>query len=158
MPSGIATDYSTKLFIQKLVNNYALASFYDFTNRGYIFKSLESTYSFSLLTVSNLKVEKVCLGAQLWKVDDLGKVDRVYNLSIEDIKRLNPNTKNLPILRSTQDAKLIKRIYSNVPVLENENNQDNPWQVNFSAMFNMSNDAESFFLYKKSTRRRMDFG
>ena len=146
MPSGIATDYSTKLFIQKLVNNYALASFYDFTNRGYIFKSLESTYSFSLLTISNLKVEKVCLGAQLWKVDDLGKVDRVYNLSIEDIKRLNPNTKNLPILRSTQDAKLIKRIYSNVPVLENENNQDNPWQVNFSAMFHMSNDAESFFI------------
>lgn len=149
IPPGIATDDSTKLFIQELVKSKSIVSFYDFTNRGYIFRDLESTHSFSLLTFSKKEVENVLIAAQLWKIEDVLKDGRVYSLSIEDIERLNPNTLNIPILRTVEDVKLIKRIYQSVPVLENEALQQNFWGIKFAAMFHMTNDSSRFF-HKKS--------
>lgn len=149
VPPGIATDDSTKFFIQELVKSKSIVSFYDFTNRGYIFRDLESTHSFSLLTFSKKEVDNVLIAAQLWKIEDAAKDGRVYSLSIEDIERLNPNTFNLPILRTVEDVNLIKRIYQSVPVLENEALQQNFWGIKFAAMFHMTNDSSPFF-HKKS--------
>jgi hypothetical protein len=148
VPPGIATDDSTKLFIQELVKSKAIVSFYDFTNRGYIFTDLESTHSFSLLTFSKNKVQNILIAAQLWKIEDVTKQGRVYNLSVEDIERLNPNTLNLPILKTVKDAEIIKSIYQNVPVLENENLQKNYWSIKFLRMFDMTNDSSPFFRKK----------
>jgi len=148
IPPGIATDDSTKNFIQELVKACSLVSFYDFTNRGYIFRALESTHSFSLLTISKIAVKEVNIAAQLWKIDDLRKPGRVYNLAVEEIKLLNPNTLNLPILRTTEDVILIKKIYLRVPVLENVELQQNKWGIKFSAMFHMANDSSTFFRKK----------
>ncbi|WP_292780215.1 DNA methyltransferase [Nostoc sp. NMS9] len=148
VPPGIATDDSTKLFIQELVKSKSVVSFYDFTNRGYIFKDLESTHSFSLLTFSKNQVGNVLIAAQLWKLKDAAKDGRVYSLSIQDIERLNPNTLNLPILRTVEDVNLIKKIYQSVPVLENEALQQNFWGIKFAAMFHMTNDSSAFFRKK----------
>ncbi|MDF5712431.1 MAG: N-6 DNA methylase [Rhizonema sp. NSF051] len=145
VPSGIATDDSNKIFIQKIVKGYALASFYDFTNRGYIFPDLESTHSFSLLTFSRREVKEVKLAAQLWKTDDIRRIGRVYSLKVEDIKKLNPNTLNLPILKTVKDAEFIKSIYQNVTVLVNESLHNNRWGIYFLRMFDMTNDSVSFF-------------
>ncbi|WP_172657310.1 Eco57I restriction-modification methylase domain-containing protein [Myxosarcina sp. GI1] len=144
IPPGIATDDSTKIFIQELVNTDSLDSFYDFTNRGYIFKALESTHAFALLTISKSPIKNFYLAAQLWKLDDLKKAERVYNLSKKDIKRLNPNTENLPILRTFKDVELIKQIYTNCPVLENQKLQKNYWNATLFAMFHMTNDLGLF--------------
>lgn len=148
LPPGIATDDSTKLFIQELVKNKSIVSFYDFTNRGYIFKDLESTHSFALLIFSKKEVDNVLIAAQLWKIEDLTKAERVYSLSIKDIEKLNPNTLNLPILRTVKDAEIIKNIYQKIPVLENENLQENYWNINFLRMFDMTNDSSPFFRRK----------
>lgn len=148
VPPGIATDDSTKLFIQMLLEKQAISSFYDFTNRGYIFRSLESTHSFSLITLSRLNCSDINLAAQLWKVDDLKAANRRYKLTKNDINLLNPNTRNLPILRTKVDARIIKKIYLNISVLENQTSEDNPWNIRFSAMFHMSADAEIFFKTK----------
>ena len=144
VPSGIATDESSQFFIQALVEKHALKSFYDFTNRGYIFKSLESTSSFCLLTISNSYQKLSKLASQLWAVKDLSNTTRVYSLNIEDIKQINPNTKNLPILNTAYDAKFINKIYKNISILEDKNTNNTPWGVLFTGMFHMSNDSGKF--------------
>ncbi|OBU77994.1 restriction endonuclease [Cylindrospermopsis raciborskii CS-505] len=145
VPPGIATDDSTKLFIQELVNTNSLMSFYDFTNRGYIFKALESTNPFSLLTLSKYKSTKIVLAAQLWKLEDLKNEQRVYSLSLHEIKLINPNTANLPIFLTQHDAEFICRIYKNIPLFENQNKSENLWKMKFDTMFHMTNDKENCF-------------
>ena len=146
IPPGIATDDSNKDFIQKIVNTSTLVSFYDFTNRGYIFNEIKDTLSFSLLTLSNSKNNQVSLAAQLWKVTDLKDPIRVYSLTNEIIHKLNPNTLNLPIIRTTNDATIITKIYDFTPVLENQNFANgNPWDIKFKqGLFNMTSDSQHF--------------
>ena len=46
--------------------------------------------------------------------------ERFFRLSIEQIARINPNTKTAPIFRSRADAELTAKIYDRVPVLIEE--------------------------------------
>src|SRR5205085_6757213 len=86
LPPGIATDDSTKLFIQELVKTEGLKSFYAFTNRGYIFPDIESTLSFALITYGKLRTTAPQIAAQLWKVEHLQDEGRVYSLTQQSIR------------------------------------------------------------------------
>jgi hypothetical protein len=145
LPTGIATDDSNKIFIQHLVTSKSIVSFFDFTNRGYLFPGTESTLCFCLLTFSNSPQSAFRVAAQLWRVEDLGEEGHTYTLTQDDILRINPNTANLPIYQSGQDAVLNKLIYERVPILVHElPAESNPWGVSFHAMFHMTNDAACF--------------
>ncbi len=145
VPTSIATDESNKYFIQSLIKNSDLVSFFDFTNRGYIFYGTESTFPFSLLTLKHNNTHKISLSSQLWKIEHLNDKSRVYNLRPEDIEKLNPNTLNLPIIKSAYDARLILSIYNKIPVLDNKVYMNNPWKVNFrQGLFNMTSDSYLF--------------
>ncbi len=52
VPSGIATDDTTKFFFQNLILSKALVSLYDFDNREKIFLAVDSRMKFCLLTLS----------------------------------------------------------------------------------------------------------
>lgn len=145
LPTGIATDDSNKTFIQQLVSSKSLVSFFDFTNRGYLFPGTESTLCFCLLTFSTSPQSKFRIAAQLWQVQNLAEDGRTYTLKQGDILRINPNTANLPTFLSAKDALLNKLIYRRVPILANELQAgSNPWNVSFLRMFDMTNDAGSF--------------
>ncbi|HEY9863120.1 MAG TPA: N-6 DNA methylase [Candidatus Obscuribacterales bacterium] len=144
VPTGIATDDTTKFFIQDLVETNSIDSFYDFTNRGYIFKQVESTFSFSLITLSNRNSNQTFLASQLWSLNHLKDNVRVYSLSPKDIKAVNPNTQNLPIFLSSIDANLILRIYNNTPIFINKDTEKNYWNIKFLAMFHMTNNSKLF--------------
>jgi len=51
VPSGIATDDTTKFFFQDLMQTRSLASLYDFENRDAIFPGVHRSYKFSLVTM-----------------------------------------------------------------------------------------------------------
>ena len=51
VPSGIATDDTTKFFFKDLMENQTLVSLYDFENRKKIFPAVDSRMKFSLLTM-----------------------------------------------------------------------------------------------------------
>ncbi|WP_322489061.1 Eco57I restriction-modification methylase domain-containing protein [Chloroflexus sp.] len=51
VPTGIATDDSTKAFFADLVQRGQLVSLYDFENREKLFPAVDSRYKFSLLTI-----------------------------------------------------------------------------------------------------------
>lgn len=148
VPTGIATDDTTKYFFQDIMESKALISLYDFENRKKIFSDVEPRQKFCLLTLTGAKRPaqsgtEFCFFA--YQVEDLLDVDKVFTLSAEDLELLNPNTKTCPIFRSRRDAELAKSIYRRVPVLVNEGAVDgNPWGISFLRMFDMSNDSHLF--------------
>jgi hypothetical protein len=160
VPSGIATDDTTKYFFQDLVDRASLASLFDFENREGLFDAVDSRMKFSCLTLrAPAPDEKTAAKAPpaefvffAHKVEDLADERRRFTLTRDEIALVNPNTKTCPIFRSKVDAELTKHIYSRVPVLVNESKPDgNPWGVEFTRLFDMSNDSDLF-----RTREQLD--
>ena len=52
VPTGIATDHSTKAFFDYIVRRQRLVSLFDFENREAIFKGVHRSYKFCLVTLS----------------------------------------------------------------------------------------------------------
>lgn len=147
VPSGIATDDTTKFFFQDIMDNYSLVSFYDFENREAIFQGVHRSFKFALITMSG-KNSKISQGADFLffalNIEDLRDENKHFTLTAEDIKLLNPNTRTCPIFRSKKDAELTKSVYRRVPVLIKEEPEENPWGISFMRMFDMSNDSHLF--------------
>jgi hypothetical protein len=80
-------------------------------------------------------------------MEDLEEAERHIELSGDDIKLLNPNTRTCPIFRTRRDAEITKEIYRRVPVLLDQNREGptgNAWGISFNRMFDQTNDAERF--------------
>lgn len=152
LPSGIATDDTTKFFFQDLINRKSLVSLFSFENEEFIFPAVHHATRFCLLTVGSgarpisESADFVFFARQ---VEDLLEADRHFTLGRADIGRLNPNTRTCPIFRSSRDAELTKALYRRIPVLilELQTDQEgaNPWGITFSRMFDMSNDSNLFW-------------
>jgi len=146
VPTGIATDDSTKQLFASFIEKGYLVSLYDFENQG-IFPSVHNSYKFCLLTLgSSPSADFACF---LHSIQELEDDRRHFELTAEDFDLINPNTHTLPIFRSKMDAELAKKIYRKVPVLidESKGEEGNPWGVQFSTMFNMTT-ASNLFLDK----------
>ena len=122
VPSGIATDDTTKFFFQDLVKVKSLVSLYSFENEEFIFPAIHHATKFCLLTLSGLRrpqedADFVFFARQ---PGHLKETDRHFHLTSEEITLINPNTQTCPIFRSKEDAKVTKSIYHRVPVLIRE--------------------------------------
>jgi hypothetical protein len=148
LPTGIATDDTTKLFFQDVVDSKSLVSLFDFENRRGLFPDIDSRMKFCLFT-SGRGVRPTAEAAEFvffaHAVEDLSDPQRRFTLSPKEIALLNPNTRTCPIFRCCADAELTKAIYQHVPVLLRESgNEGNPWGVWISRMLNGSDDAYLF--------------
>jgi hypothetical protein len=143
VPTGIATDDSTKRFFQDVTERGSLATLYDFENRKVFFEDVHASYKFSLLTLSGGRVAAGDLAFFLTSTGQLTDEHRRFQLTPEDFALLNPNTRTCPIFRTSADAELTRAIYRRVPVLVDEASA-NPWGVQFLRMFDMSNDSGLF--------------
>jgi len=151
VPSGIATDDTTKFFFQDLMDAGSLVSLYDFENRSKIFPAVDSRMKFCLLTMATAGGRAARATDFVFfahDVADLAEQDRHFTLTAEEIALLNPNTRTCPIFRSRADAELTKAIYRRVPVLIKEARDDRPeensWGISFLRMFDMTNDSHLF--------------
>lgn len=151
VPSGIASDDTTKFFFQDLVEKKSLVSLFDFENREKIFPAVDSRIKFSLLTCGNggaALADQADFVFFAHGTDELQDQERRFTLSPHDIELLNPNTRTCPIFRSKKDAELTKAVYRRVPVLIREARgklpEENPWGIKFNRMFDMSNDSHLF--------------
>lgn len=152
MPTGIAVNDSNKYFFSKLIDENRLISLYDFENREKLF-DIDSRFKFCLITASKAQAEPrtVSGGFYLTRIDHLLDPRRIYTLRTDDFARLNPNTKTCPVFRTSRDASLTAKIYRNTTIILNEENGDNPWNVKFGSMFNMSTDSYLFRTYAQLT-------
>lgn len=145
--SGLATDDSGKEFISDLIETGTLYSFYDFENRLGLFPGVHRSYKFSAITIVGEK-HKVPLADFVFfalEVSDLDVDDKHIILSLEDIKLLNPISRNCPIFRSKRQGELVKNIYNMAYLSINKGNKVlYKWNVEPSFMFVMSDHSHLF--------------
>lgn len=150
VPSGIATDDTTKEFFQTLMRERALISLYDFENRDKVFEDVDSRFKFSALVFggSHRKTDRADFVFFAHGVDEVAESNKQRHIPLTeaDMKLLNPNTRTCPIFRTRRDAEITKAIYKRVPILIDESRRQggNPWGVKFLRMFDQTNDAEQF--------------
>lgn len=155
VPTGIATDDSTKAYFGHITQNRRLVSLYDIENREAVFPSVHRSYKFCLLTLGAAdQAQFVCFATQ---VSQLADPRRRFTLTPEEFRLINPNTLTCPVFRSERDAELTKKLYRAAPVLmrdaviAGEGKQakvvepaQNPWGISFMRMLDMANDSHLF--------------
>ena len=150
VPTGIATDNSTKAFFDETTTKERLVSLYDFENREKVFPGIDSRIKFCLLTLSG--AERPCPQAEfaffLHRTEQLRDPERRFALSAEDFALFNPNTRTCPIFRTRRDMEIARKMYRRAGVFWKEAKggepEVNPWGVAFQRMFDMSNDSGLF--------------
>lgn len=149
VPTGIATDDTTKFFFQNVVESGSLVSLFGFENEEFIFPAVHHATKFCLLTTRGASVasEPAEFAFLLRQPSQISDAERRFELTADDIALINPNTRTCPIFRSRRDAEITKRIYRHIPVLINESQglEGNFWGIRFKqGLFNMASDSGLF--------------
>lgn len=150
VPSGIATDDTTKEFFSGLMDSKRLVSLYDFENKEAHFEDVHRSFKFTALVFGGACREEDQADFVFFArgVEDTAESNKQRHipLTAADMALLNPNTKTCPIFRTRRDAELTKGIYKRVPILLDENRKrgGNPWEIKFFTMFHQTNASEHF--------------
>jgi hypothetical protein len=150
VPSGIASDMTTKDFFGAVAESNRLIRLYDFENRlKTFFPEVDGRFKFCILNFGGERAAASQADFVFFahRVEELENRKRHVALSGADIRLLNPNTRTCPIFRTRRDAEITKGIYHRVPVLIDANREGstgNPWNIQFQRMFDQTNDAELF--------------
>jgi hypothetical protein len=148
VPTGIATDDTTRFFFRDLVDKRSLASLHGFENEEFVFPGIAHTVKFCLLTLagSSRPIDSADFMFFARQATDVADDHRHFTLTQADFELLNPNTRTSPIFRSRLDAELTKAVYRRVPVLWDESSGDdgNRWRMSFTSGFHMSMDSGLF--------------
>jgi len=168
IPSGIATDDTTKFFFQDLMDTRSLSALYDFINSEGAFYGVHRSYKFCLTLMQGPSggAGEAEFAFFLTNRGHLDDPERRFTLSGEDIALLNPNTRTCPIFRTVRDAELTKAIYRRHPVLVREVRnaagevvaEANPWGIRFATMFHMANDSALFTTRKELEAQGFELG
>jgi len=146
IPTGIATDTTTKDFFGSLINKGSLVKLLGFINEEMLFPGVLHNFKFCLLSMAgpgeNVKTPDFAFLCH--SVEHSRQAERHFTLNREDLLILNPNTLTCPVFRTGADCDLTKSIYSRVPVLVDEKSGLNRWGLDLLSMFHMSNDSHLF--------------
>ncbi len=141
LPTGIATDDSTKRFFQTVVDQKQLVALTSFENEELLFPAVHHAYKFCALFVSGKgsPVTEAKLAFFIREFSQLNDARRKFSLAAQDFLLLNPNTRTCPAFRTGIDAALTHQIYQRVRVLFREGVPDgNPWQIRIKRVFDMN--------------------
>ncbi|MHC1770186.1 MAG: N-6 DNA methylase [Flexilinea sp.] len=145
LPTGIVSDDSLKDYFESLVRQNLLEKVIGFENEEFLFTGIANVVKFCVfITNGNSLVGKPEFAFYLRRISQLTEKERFFKLDHIDLRLLNPNTKTAPVFRTKTDAELTKRIYSEIPIIAREENNDNPWGIKFTSLFHMSNDSGLF--------------
>lgn len=156
VPTGIATDDSTKAYFERLAIHGHLRSMLCLENEEFVFPSVHHAFRFALLTLGGEpSTEPASLVFFARQPEQIHDARRRFALTPQEFALINPNTRTCPVFRSQRDAELTKKLYRVAPVLIREAVTDdggavlepelNPWGISFSqGLFNMTSDSSLF--------------
>ena len=147
VPSGIATDDTTKDYFQAIMRTRALRSMWEFENEGFFTAGKGHMLRFALTTLSgrNDPSSAADFLFQGQATSDVGDPERHFSLSAADIETISPNTGTCPIFRTKRDAAIALGIYRRAGVLWREDDPDgNPWGLRLRRMLHMADDSGLF--------------
>ena len=150
MPTGIATDNSTKDFFADIAQRGALISLFDFENRQKVFPGIDSRIKFCLFTIGGEGQRNTAaeFAFYLHRTEQLRDDNRRFHMDADDFALFSPNTGNCPIFRSRRDMEINRKMYERAGVLWQEakfgRKEVNPWGVGLMQMFNMTTASHLF--------------
>ena len=151
VPSGIASDNTTKDLFAAVAESNRLIRLFDFENRlKKFFPDADNRFKFCILNFAGGKVTISNADFVFFahRTEDLDDPSRHVTLNGDEIRLLNPNTRTCPIFRSRRDAEITKGAYHRVPVLINKNRKGpmaNSWSIQFKqGLFNQTTDSKLF--------------
>jgi SAM-dependent methyltransferase len=141
VPTGIATDNSTKAYFDAISSGNKLISLYDFRTGPGLFSEIgHQRFKFCLITLGQAeKTDFVFFALQVHELTD-GR--RHFTLERDDFSLLNPNTHTCPVFRSQMDAELTKKIYSATKplILEGDHERVNHWKLKPTRILDMAKE------------------
>lgn len=140
VPTGLFTDNNNVNYFNYLVDNKQIYEINDFENKNKIFKNVDGRIRFSLFI--SKKTHTINIRILLTRISELYEKEYI-NISIEDLKLFNPNTKTLPMLKNNNEYKIIKKIYERSEVIKNEY-KGSSFIDNIFNIYHMSNDSYKF--------------
>lgn len=146
VPTGIATDDTTKEYFGALVKSGSLHSLYDFRNKGF-FDDVASAQGvrIALVTLGPPSPSPIRMLFRATNVAEIQDEERCVLMWPDEIALANPNTKTTPTFHCRRDAKINLTIYRRAGVLWREGEPDlNPWGLSFMRMLDMANDSGLF--------------
>ena len=147
VPSGIATDDTTKDYFQAIVQSHALQSMWEFENEGFFTAGKGHMLRFTLTTLSG-RADPSAAADFLFQgqaVSDVDDPERHFTLSAADIETVSPNTGTCPIFRTKRDSRIALAIYRGAGVLWREGDPDgNQWGLRLRRMLHMADDSGLF--------------
>lgn len=145
LQAGIATDNTTRFFFEDIVNRRVLHSLYSFDNKEKLFPAVKQSTRFCLITIggaANTNPNAIPMVFYAQSIGEARNPDRQFTLTAHDIAALNPNTRTCPVFRSRRDASVIAAIYRRSPVIVNDGESTNHWDLFIRRVFDM-NKAEN---------------
>lgn len=159
VPTNISTDETYSGYFGELVKKSSIARLLDFKNSEGIFPEVDSNQRFCLLTLSGNPVTRAEFAFFLTNVNELNQPERCFFVDSDVIKLLNPNSMTLPSFHSKNDIDIASKIYKRFPILIREARgtlaEQNPWEISFMRMFDMSNDSRLFYDEDRKDRVRL---
>jgi hypothetical protein len=144
VPTGIATDDTTKTYFAHISQSGRLVSLLAYENEEFIFREVHHAFRFCMVTLGKAESARFAFFAR--QPAEVHDPRRQFSLTPEEFKLLNPNTLTCPIFRSQRDAELTKKLYRAAPVLIRDGSgpEGNPWGITFQRMLDMANDSHLF--------------
>ena len=148
-PIGIATDKTSAPFFAERIQTRSVKAFYAFENRrGWLFADVHHEEQPSVIVFAPSKDRfpdfEFCARVSTW--DQFNDTDRRFSVPAEVLRRVNPNTRTMPLFRTRRDAELTTAIYRRLPVLVERSSGEEvrTWPVKYATMFHMTNDSSRF--------------
>ncbi|MBB4010509.1 MULTISPECIES: Eco57I restriction-modification methylase domain-containing protein [Rhizobium/Agrobacterium group] len=161
VPSGIATENTSQKFFSGLMATDGVRCAYDFFNKRnsgqLFFPDVYYRFRFSALVFSpqGRSFDGCRFATFVRNVDELDEPGKVFVLSLDHFRHVNPNTVTAPIYRAARDKDISSTIYSRMNVLVNRSGESEMrvWPVRYGTMFHMANDSQLFRTHRELEER-----
>ncbi|WP_108719162.1 DNA methyltransferase [Miniimonas sp. S16] len=112
-PSGMVTDATSSLLLQRWIEKGTLGSVAEFTNRNLIFPGVRRPVRFALVTIAPRGSRtQVLVASRLESLTQYADNSRWTLLPYDTLKRLSPETGAVPLFRSPVDARTTTTAYT----------------------------------------------
>ena len=145
LKTGIVNAVENVEFFQEMVRARRLWVVRDFKNWLGWFPDVGYHERFSLVTITGSARTVTCTYAfNCLDVEEARAYDKVYELSHDEVRLLNPNLPVCPVFSTRRDKELTCTVYRRFPPLVLEVANRNQWGVQYQRMFDMTADSGEF--------------
>jgi hypothetical protein len=115
IPSGLASDQSSSAFFREICDDSRVRSIIDFFNKRHdgslFFPDVYYRFKFSTYVAGGKEriFEEPRFGFFVRDVAEVNDPERVFAITADEIKRINPNSGTVPIFRSRRDKQITSK-------------------------------------------------